>query len=312
MKTRYYIFALTAFAVSSAHADGFDGASPESRVPRWREVPVEAPVQPPAVKPKTPAVAEVRPEMAIKKTPQKEIVLPGVMTLEGENLRALDFTKARRIQMNNGGSVPVYVSDSEPNRIQLPWVNPRVVSLTSIDVDKRPDSNNVYISFKPDAVKKATPIFIEHPSGRGPVLTLQLIPKGIASQTLIVDDVAPAASDDQLRSQRSSEYLTQTQSLLEVAGQGGTPQGYSLVELPTPPIILNGLLVEVEKKLSGRENDIYVYQVSNPGPATAVVKEAEFDGDLVQAVSIHPSPTLKSGEKTRVLVLARKERKETR
>lgn len=85
---------------------------------------------------------------------------------------------------------------------------------------------------------------------------------------------------------------------------------YSLVELQTPPIIFNGLIVEVEKKLSSRENDIFIYQVSNPGQGTAVLKEAEFDGDLVQAVSIHPTPTLKPGQKTRVMVLARKDRKE--
>lgn len=89
----------------------------------------------------------------------------------------------------------MYISDSEPNRIQLPFVNPRVVSLNNIEVDRRQDSNNIYVSLKPDADrKKPIPIFIEHPSGRGPVLTLQLIPKGIISQTLIVDDVAPDRS----------------------------------------------------------------------------------------------------------------------
>lgn len=295
-----------AASAAAAYADG-----EAERAPRWRDPSAPAAAPTPAPKPKAPAISEVRPELTVKKAPAKEINLPGVMKLAGEDVAALDFSRARRIQMNNGGAVATYISSTEPNRIQLPFVNPRVVSLNCIDVDRRPESNNVYIAVKPDCAKdKPIPVFIEHPTGRGPVLTLQLIPKGIISQTLIVDDVAPEISESQLKAQRSSEFITQTQALLETVAQGSAPQGYSLVELQTPPIIFNGLIVEVEKKLSSRENDIFIYQVSNPGQGTAVLKEAEFDGDLVQAVSIHPTPTLKPGQKTRVMVLARKDRKE--
>lgn len=309
MKKYPHILLLGLLATSFARADGDANAPMETRPPKWRDMSVVAPAAAP--KPKALAITEVRPELAVKNTLRKEINLPGVLKLEGEDALALDVTRAKRVQMNNGGAVAVYISDSEPNRIQLPFINPRVVSLNNIEVDRRQDSNNIYVSLKPDANKiKPIPIFIEHPSGRGPVLTLQLIPKGIISQTLIVDDVAPELTESQLKAQRSSEYITQTQALLETVAQGGSPQGYSQVELLVPPIAFNGMLIEVEKKLSNRDNDIFIYQVTNPGPRTAVLKESEFDGDLVQAVSIHPSPTLKAGEKTRVLVLSRKERKE--
>lgn len=309
MKKKHHLLFLALLTASIVRAEADANSSTENRPPRWRDTPLASP--PVAPKAKNPATSEVRPALAVKNTLRKEINLPGVLKLEGEDALALDLTRARRIQMNNGGAVAVYISDSEPNRIQLPFVNPRVVSLNIIEVDRRQDSNNIYISLKPEAdKKKPIPIFIEHPSGRGPVLTLQLVPKGIISQTMIVDDVAPEASEAQLKAQRSSEYITQTQALLEMVAQGGSPQGYSQVELLVPPIAFNGLLIEVEKKLSNRDNDIFIYQVTNPGPRTAVLKESEFDGDLVQAVSIHPSPTLKAGEKTRVLVLSRKERRE--
>ncbi len=293
---------------AAVYADG-----DETRPPRWRDAASPGPSTSPtaAPKPKTPLIVEVRPELAVRKTARKEINLPGVMMLTGEDAQALDFSRARRIQMNNGGAVPTYISSTEPNRIQLPFTNPRVISLNCVDVDRRVESNNVYIALKADCARdKPIPIFIEHPAGRGPVLSLQLIPKGIISQTLIIDDVAPEISESQVKAQRSSEFITQTQALLETVAQGAAPQGYSLVELQIPPIIFNGLLVEVEKKLSSRDNDIFIYMVTNPGPGIAVLKEKEFDGDLVQAVSIHPSPTLKAGDKTRVMVLARKERKE--
>lgn len=309
MKKKYHLLLSALISTTFAHADGTPSLPSENRPAPRRDAHFAEP--PAAQKTKTPAIADVRPALAVKNTLRKEINLPGVLKLDGEDALALDFTRARRIQMNNGGAIVVYISDAEPNRIQLPFVNPRVVSLNTIEVDRRSDSNNIYVSLRPEAdKKKPIPIFIEHPSGRGPVLTLQLVPKGIISQTMIVDDVAPEPSESQLKEQRSSEYITQTQALLEMAAQGGVPQGYSQVALLVPPIAFNGVLIEVEKKLSNRDNDIFIYQVTNPGPRTAVLKENEFDGDLVQAVSIYPSPTLKAGEKTRVLVLSRKERRE--
>lgn len=250
---------------------------------------------------------EVNPAIAVKDNAQKEIVLPGVMKIQGAALNALDFTRARTVQMNNGGSVSIYLSSTEPNRIQLPFTNPHIIGTTDVMIDKRANSNNIYVGFRQGATKPV-PIFIETQDGNGPVLGLQLIPKAISSQTIIVEDVAPRSTAEQTKAAKSSEYITATQSLMETVGLGGTPNGYSIVELNVPPIAMNGLLVEVEKKLSNRESDIFIYKVTNPGPDATVVKEDEFDGDLVQAISIHPKPSLKMGEATKVIVIARKEK----
>lgn len=251
---------------------------------------------------------EVNSAIAVKNNPTKEINLPGVMKIEGASTAALDFSRTRTIQMNNGGSVSVYLSATEPNRIQLPFVNPHVIGTTDVMIDKRARSNNIYIAFK-QGVTKAVPIFIETDDGSGPVLGLQLIPKGIASQTIIVEDVALRNAVDLAKANKGSDYVAATQGLMETVAYNATPNGYSIVEINVPPIAMNGLLVEVEKKLSNREADIFVYRVLNPGPSNTTVRESEFDGDLVQAVSIHPTPNLRAGESTKVIVLARKEQK---
>lgn len=245
---------------------------------------------------------EVDARAAIKVTPPSEILLPGVLKIDGVNKNALDFTRARIVEMNNGGSTTVYLSATEPNLIKLPFPNPRVISTDAIKVDKRDVSNNVYINFLL-ANPKPVQIFLEPQSG-SVVLGLQLVPKRIPAQTIIVDDVAAEGTPKPLKG--TSEHITWTQSLMETIALGTTPNGYSVLDIPSPPIALNGFLVEPLKKLSNREGDIYIYQVTNPGPAPIALKESEFDGDLVEAVSIYPKPLLKAGEKTRVLVMVGK------
>lgn len=281
--------------------------------PSWADAPdASGQVKAQSVKAKTTGKEwdslKVNPSVAVKDTPAKEINLPGVLKIQGESTSALDFTRARKIQLTNGGIQAIYVSANEPNRIQLPFVNPHVVAKSTIDVDKRKTSNNVYISFNTNS-KEPVPVFIERPEGNGPVLALQLIPKGIPSQTYIVEDVSPPLTQEQQRDVLSSQYIMRTQTTMEVVGQGAVPPGYSVVDLKTPPLGMNGLLVEVDKKLSSREADIYIYKVTNPTRAAVVLQESEFDGDLVQAISIMPKPSLAPKESATVIVLTQKEKK---
>ncbi len=247
---------------------------------------------------------DVHPEIAVKDTKQKEIVLPGVMRISGDKKQALDFTRARIISMTNGGSVSVYLSATEPNRIQLPFTNPHIVGTTDLVIDKRAGSNNVYIAFKP-GTQRSTQIYFE-PAESGPVLGLQLVPKNIPAQTIIVEDAAPSTAS-QKKSRTSSDYISSIQSLMETVALGGTPNGYSVAELKITPIVMNNLIIELEKKFSHRDADIYVYRVSNPTDKKTILREAEFDDDLVQAVSIYPKPLLLANESAKVIVLAKKE-----
>lgn len=247
---------------------------------------------------------KVEPALAVKDSPTKEINLPGVLTIAGENALALDPSRALKVSLNNGGSQTIYLSATEPNRIQLPFLNPRVIGTTAIWINKEASSNNVFLGFNAD-VPRPVQVFLEGPNG-GPVFGFQAVPKNIPSQTIIVQDDAPAATADQRKASKSNEYITAIQALVETVSLGSTPNGYSVVDESLPAIVMNGLMVEVNRRYSNREGDIYVYGVSNPGLMPITIRESEFDGDTVKAVSIFPKPVLAPGEKAQVIVVARK------
>ena len=245
--------------------------------------------------------------IAVKDTAPREIDLPGVLHLSGERATLLDPSRARVITLTNGGSQTVYLSVTDPNRIQLPFANPHIISTTDIDIDKRVNSNNIYITFN-GAVTHPVQLFVEPPEG-GVVLGLQLVPKRIPSQTLIVEDDAKAntsVTGDQTLARKSNDYVNRIEALMQTAALGGLPEGYSRIDAHFPPIAMNGLMVEVARRLSHRDADIYVYTVTNPGKQDALLQETEFDGDNVLAVSIFPTPLLHPDEKTLVIVLAGK------
>jgi conjugal transfer pilus assembly protein TraK len=243
-------------------------------------------------------------DLAVKDTPAPEINLPGVMKIDGASRQALDPAMARQISITNGGSQTVYMSATDPNRIQLPFANPRVISTTDIEIDKRKDSNNIYITINP-GVTHPVQLFIE-PADSSAVLGLQLVPKRIPSQTLIVVDDANVVGAGRPAAANSDQYVVRVQSLLESVALNASPIGYAQVDLKLPPIAVDGLVMESERRLSGRGDDIYVYSLSNPLANQVRLDERQFDGEDVLAVSIYPRPVLQPGERAKVIVLAKK------
>ncbi|MFS2023486.1 type-F conjugative transfer system secretin TraK [Massilia sp. CT11-137] len=256
---------------------------------------------------KTPAAPKadrlaVHPDAAIKDTRAPEVVLPGVMKIAGADAHALDFTRARIVEVTNGGSQTVYVSVSDQNRIQLPWPNTKVVGTEELMVDKRPTSNNVYVQFK-EGVKRAVQVYFEQPDGPS-VLGLQLVPKDIPAQTILVRDASLQSGER--RPVKGGDYVAAIQGVMEDVALGAAPQGYSQSDIAAGPIALNGLVVTPQRMYSSADKDIYVYDVANPGPNRAALQEKEFDGENVLAISIFPRPVIAPSEHTRVIVLTRK------
>ena len=244
--------------------------------------------------------------VAVRDEASKAIDLPGVLRLDGADRDTLDPTRVRRISWTNAGSQTVYVSATQPNRIQLPFSNPKIVSTTDVEIDKRPSSNNVYVTFAA-GVTHPVQIWLEPVSESSTSIGLQLVPKAIPAQAIVVlDDTVTGTAGRSARSTPENEYLTRVQSLLEQAALGASPEGYAAVELQLPPISVNGLAVAGLRRLSGRSEDIYVYTVSNPGANDVQVHEREFDGADVTAVSIVPKPLLHPGERAIVAILAKK------
>jgi conjugal transfer pilus assembly protein TraK len=244
----------------------------------------------------------VHPEAAIKDTAAPEINLPGVMKVAGADAHALDFSRARVVDVTDGGSQTVYVSHVDQNRIQLPWPNTKVIGTEELTIDKNSSSNNVYVQFK-EGVQRAVTVWFEQP-GSSKALGLQLVPKQIPAQTIRVRDTSLLAGEP--KPVKGNDYVAVTQGLMEQVALGGTPQGYSAVDIAVGPIAMNGLVVTPQKQYSSADKDIYVYDVANPGPQKASLQEKEFDGDNVLAVSIFPKPVLAANEHTRVIVLTRK------
>ena len=301
---RGLVFTVFALALNHARADSATAINPSADVIANQPSHVVTQPKVSASKAKVRDPLKVESGLSVKDMPPKEINLPGVMTFPGASAQSLDFTRARVISLNNGGSQTVHLSATEPNRVQLPFPNPRVIGTTDLLIDKSANSNNVYIGFKPGAIRPVQ-VFLEGQDG-GPVLGIQVVPKNIPSQTIIVQDDAPATTAEQRKASKSGEYITALQSLTETVALGAAPNGYSVVDERLPAVVMNGLMIEVSRRYSNREGDIYVYGVSNPGEKQVTVRESEFDGDTVQAVSIFPKPVLAPGEKAQVIVITRK------
>lgn len=250
---------------------------------------------------------ELDPDMgvAIKDAPDRAVDLPGVLKLDGAPLGLIDPARARRISCTNEGSETVYLSATEPNRIQLPFPNPHIISTTDLEISKRPNNNNIYVTFAPGVTHAAT-LWLEPQDGSSVVCGLQAIPKRIPAQSVHIVDDTGATSTRSARAEEPDDFMSRVQSDLQDALEGRSAAGWSTVNVPVPPIVLNGVLVEGARRLSSLKEDIYVYAVRNPSAADVVLEETEFDGPRVIAVSILPSPLLRAGGTTFVAVLARK------
>lgn len=241
----------------------------------------------------------------VKDEPPTEVNLPGVIKLDGAKLGLLDPARAHRISCTNEGSVTVYLSATEPNRLQLPFPNPRVVGTNDYDIDKRAHSNNIYVTFKGGSTNPTT-LWLEPQEGGSVSCGFQLIPKRIPAQSIHVVDDSGALTPKPARAEEPNDFLSRVQVDLEDALEGRTPAGWSTVNVPVPPIAVDRVLVEGVRRLSSLREDIYVYTVLNPGAGDIVLDETQFDGPSVEAVSILPTPLLHARGTTRVAVLARK------
>ena len=250
---------------------------------------------------------EVNRNIAIRETQAPAVALPGVMRIDGQDPTALDFTRARVMPFFNGQSRSIWLSADFPNRIQLPFANPRIVGTTDLVVDKRGDSNNVYVSFKNKGNARPIHVFIESPDHVA--ASLELVPKNIPAQTFLFED-ATGISGAGKNQARSDSYESQIQSLMETVAKGQSPNGFATIDLQVDramsPIIMNGVVVQPLLEYTSRDRDLFVYDVVNPGAERVSLKESEFNDQSVMALSIFPTPLLGPHEHTKVFVLARK------
>lgn len=293
MQLKQFTLALcSVFLFAHASADGF--APGDKDLTGSIHEPKMAPKKPVKKPLKKFNPTEVHPEVAVKDTPAPEINLPGVMRINGENIAAVDPTRGRTMPIRNGQTQTVWMSARSPNRIQLPFKNPYIIRDDSTSIKKRAVSNNIYIQFTDAEPKASTQIFIEAEDGSA-TIGLELVPKDIPSQTLIITDDRPFKSNSGNDLDGDSQ-ISLSQTLLGDVQMGVTPPGYSLSDVVAPPIAFNGLVVTAKKRYSGTYGDIYLYEVANPGRAEVLIDESEFDGAEVSAVSCFPALAIKPGQ----------------
>ena len=244
--------------------------------------------------------------ISFKDTKPKEIDLPGVLYINGESLGASDASKSHRVVWGNQGIQPLVLSLTGPDLIVTPFNDPYIVGNSYLDINKRPNSNNVYVSFKfPEGVKPIpVSIFIEDPTG-GPALGLQLIPKNVSQQVYTIVSELDHSSNS-IKTSSSADYATHIQELMEAAAFGATPSGYSSSPYNLPPIISHGLKLEAIRRLSNSEGDLYVYEALNSTNKVITLDERDYDGPRVKAVSIFPKPQLETNEKATIIIFAKK------
>ena len=264
-----------------------------------------APVSPLEVN-KKPVVAVTKPvdplevsSAAVKSTPQPKVKLPGVLNAP-DNAGALDFNKTRIVEMSSADNPTVYLSVDDVNRIQLPF-SPRVIAGDGITA--KASNNNLYVNFN-EGVTRSVQIYLENPNSAA-TLGLQLVPKRISAQTIIVQDTVGAGGSTAV-ALKGNDYSTNIQGLMETLALGANPQGYSKTRLEFPPVAMNGYIVMPLEKYAGSDKDIFVYEAKNAQSGPITLRENQFDGPGVLAISIYPKPNLGAGEKAKVFVLARK------
>jgi len=242
--------------------------------------------------------------LPIKDSPFKEIILPGVINIPGVNAQTIDPTRGQIVEFVNGGSSSVYVSKNDINLIQIPFSHPLITSTDDLEI-KQSDSN-IYFQFKPGS-SKPIQLFVENQSQSSTVLSLQLIPKSIASQVIKVVDNS-GISRGLVRQSRSNDYISLIVNTMEMAVNNQNPSGFTNISLKNiSPIVMNGLVVIPLIRMSSIDQEIYIYEARNPSSNTATLSEKEFDGETVLAISIFPSPILAKGENTKILVISKKQ-----
>lgn len=295
MKTILPIFFL--IAAGSAVADGMpipDGPMPAKKP--IKGVDVRAATHPSKVSGSSGDILK----NAVKDTPPKENDFPGVLKIDGEALDALDPSRVRIISMGIGAQT-VFVSKNEPNRIQLPFKNPKIVTLSDVaEVSKVGTSNNVYVNMAKE-VEYAT-IFLENPLNDNSVVTLQLVPRDIPAQTIIVRDDSLSTP----KRKGSNEYVSNIQNVFEVIAKDGIPDGFSRTPLDMASVSFNGFMLTGKDRLSNGDGDVYIYLLKNVTDSSIRISEKEFDGPKVLAVSIFPSPLIDASGTAKVIVYTKK------
>lgn len=229
------------------------------------------------------------------RVPQLEMPLPGLGSLPGAKKMP-----SKNIVRFDGEMAEVAVSQDFPNRIVTPFAKPRAVDASGAEITV--DGNSLYIR---PANAAPLAIYVTGDKPGDPVASLLLRPMDtVPPQTIVLQTDQKAAKGAAGDEPGADTYVGRIVDTFRKIALGGIPAGYSNAELPVSIARLGDLLVKVERRLSGRESDIYVYQVENASTSIVELKEEMFNDEAmgVRAVGFYPNVVLAPRQATRVVV----------
>lgn len=232
------------------------------------------------------------PELKKKRRP----VLPGIET-EGIKLNTT-LTQANIIHVTGDGTENALISIKFPNRIATPFLHPRIIDKSFVDMQI--DGSSIFLNTK---TKDPFAIYITGDAPGDPVVSLTLLPRDIPPQTLILQ---LDSSSNAKRASKVESYTQQLVDLLRQVGSGRIPEGYSEGRMPKMMAKQEGLIVIPEVRYSGSWLDIYRYKIENDQSETIELTETQFYQKGVKAVAILPNAVLKKGDTTTIYIVADK------
>lgn len=282
-------------------------SAPQAKVVQTVQRPVVR-AKPASAKPFDPT--EVHPNVAVHQPIQREIVLPGVMRIEGAQ-ELLNSNKRKIVAAGQTLHV-VYLSKDDSNLIATPFPKPVAIftkglATTSIE------GNNVFVNIE-ESTNRPFMIWLKDNDDNTNVIGLQVTPKkNLAAQLVTV--VLEGKVGGGLPVGASDPQQAAIAEKLSHLAQGKKPQGYAFDDVSDYPLVAkNSLLIKPMRRYSSSNDDIWEYEIKNASTVVAMVSKTDFcsGGNLgecdpsILAVSIFPVDTLAPGQHTRAFVVVTK------
>ena len=209
------------------------------------------------------------------------------------------------INLVDGQSIALQVSETMPNRIATPFQSPNVVDASGAKI--KTIKGDIYLM---PASSNPFGIFIsDNTLSRSPVIALTLVPEEIPGQSVIVqiDGIAKLYQEEQQQNQGDGSYPDEIKRLNRQVISEITPQGFTVNDLPSHTARKGDIEIWPEKRYSGQSMDLFVYRLTNKGVSSVELTESSFYDKTVRAVAFYPDIRLDANQTTRVYILSWKE-----
>ena len=251
-----------------------------------------------------PPVPTPKPTADKRSKPVEAQPLPGLGVLPGIR----EEQKTNVIRVSSDRNEIVYVSYLLPNRISTPFADPQSIDQQKQDADISPVGQSLYVTMKNP--EKPVVIYVTGSEPNDPVISLTLVPKDIAPQTIVLQlDKAAAGTNGKGEADHAPEsnvYTDQLRYVLREAALGKTPEGFSEGNLPASVASIGSVIAYPKVRYSGPNYDIYRYTLEGTTDADEELDEGTFYTDGVRAVSFFPTSTLRKGTRTSVFIVSDK------